>query len=97
MKRMKNLRQKARRAASLNKSAAGAYEKSAQTERMCVFCRRRLPKVELIRFVDQDGIVVRDEQGTYRGRGAYCCKEPVCMQKAQQDRKGLLKKALRIG
>ncbi len=65
--------------------------------RMCIVCRRRLPKSELVRFAKKDGNIVMDERGITPGRGAYCCSSEKCLQQLNADRKGLLKRALRIG
>ncbi|WP_093396071.1 YlxR family protein [Thermodesulforhabdus norvegica] len=46
--------------------------------RMCVVCRERRYKDELIRLaVDEDGMVVVDSEGRMPGRGAYVC--PGCV------------------
>ncbi len=66
-----------------------------QPIRMCVFCRRKLPKVELTRFVKYDGVIVRDDTGSLPGRGAYCCKDDRCVRMAEHDEKGLLMKSFK--
>ncbi len=49
--------------------------------RMCMVCRERKPKNELVRIVkNQDGIKV-DKTGKVDGRGAYICKEGNCCDK----------------
>ena len=63
---------------------------------MCVFCRRRFPKTELNRFVEKDGMITRDTKGTCPGRGAYCCRDTGCTLQADEDKTGLLKRALKI-
>ncbi len=65
-----------------------------QPVRMCVFCRRRLPKNEMVRFVLRDGVVVVDETANSFGRGAYCCRDDSCLRKAREDRMDLIKRAL---
>lgn len=51
--------------------------------RTCVGCRRRAPKVELIRIVrDVDGSVCWDRTGRTPGRGAYVCSEKDCLDQA---------------
>ncbi len=51
--------------------------------RMCITCRERLPKKELIRIVaTEDGEVTVDPTGKMPGRGAYVCKNPECLEKA---------------
>ena len=63
--------------------------------RMCVSCRERFAKKELIRVVaTPDGQTVIDPTGRLPGRGAYVCHDPECMKKAldrQQFDKGLKK------
>ena len=61
--------------------------------RMCVICRRRLPKTELLRMVRRiegagtalstDGTpgLVEDHDQTASGRGWYICREPRCKEK----------------
>ncbi len=49
--------------------------------RMCMVCRERKPKNELVRIVkNQNGIKI-DETGKVDGRGAYICKEGNCCDK----------------
>ena len=51
--------------------------------RMCVSCRERFAKKDLIRIVAQaDGTVTVDPTGRMPGRGAYVCHNPECMKKA---------------
>ena len=61
--------------------------------RMCVCCRERFAKKDLIRIVaTPDGQTVIDPTGRLPGRGAYVCHNPECMKKAvekQQFDKGL--------
>jgi len=47
-----------------------------------VACRRRRPKRELVRFVARDGRLVQDPDAVLPGRGAYCCPEPACWERA---------------
>lgn len=60
--------------------------------RMCVVCRRRLPKAELLRHVrrpasseaeaGQDGGAwMADAAQLARGRGCYLCSDPQCQDK----------------
>ena len=56
--------------------------------RMCVGCRTRKPKKELIRVVrDKDGAVSLDFVGKKAGRGAYLCKNVTCFKKAQKAKR----------
>ncbi|MDR2635155.1 MAG: YlxR family protein [Clostridiales bacterium] len=51
--------------------------------RMCVACRRMLPKSELfIKAVKSPDGVVSVANGRAPGRGAYICKDPTCVEKA---------------
>ena len=57
--------------------------------RMCVGCRNRRPKKELIRVVRlaSDGTIRLDPTGKASGRGAYLCLDnPDCLKKAVKSR-----------
>jgi len=55
--------------------------------RMCVGCREMRPKKELIRAVrNAEGQVSLDATGKAPGRGAYLCKSPDCLAKAEKTR-----------
>jgi predicted RNA-binding protein YlxR (DUF448 family) len=63
---------------------------------MCVGCRGRAGKRELIRVVRRpDGRVVVDPAGREPGRGAYLHPESQCW--AQAVKRGALSRALRVG
>ena len=50
--------------------------------RMCMVCRTRKPKGELIRIVkNKSGEISLDKTGKLDGRGAYICKEGNCCDK----------------
>jgi len=50
--------------------------------RTCVSCGARRNKKELIRLVlDTQGVVIRDDSGKKKGRGAYVCKRKSCWEK----------------
>lgn len=54
--------------------------------RMCTGCREMKPKMELIRIVKTtDGDIKLDVTGRLNGRGAYICKNPECLKKAQKS------------
>lgn len=56
-------------------------------ERMCVGCRAKRPKRELVRVVrTPEGEVLVDPTGKRAGRGAYVCPEEGCLQKAVKSR-----------
>ncbi|MER3537180.1 MAG: DUF448 domain-containing protein [Thermus sp.] len=65
-------------------------------ERMCVACRRRRPKGELLRLLLRQAGVEIDPTGKKPGRGAYVCKDsPGCWQeKALRRFAGARAKAL---
>ena len=51
--------------------------------RMCVGCRERFLKIDLIRVVrTPEGDIVIDKKGKVSGRGAYVCKSADCLSKA---------------
>lgn len=51
--------------------------------RMCLVCREMKPKQELLRVVKtKDGKIFADPTGKAGGRGAYICKNSVCIEKA---------------
>lgn len=64
--------------------------------RMCVSCKERMAKKDLIRIVaTPEGEIVMDPTGRLPGRGAYVCHKPECMKKAvaqQQFDRGLHRK-----
>ena len=49
---------------------------------MCMVCRTRKPKGELIRIVkNKSGEKSLDKTGKLDGRGAYICKDKACIDK----------------
>ena len=51
--------------------------------RQCLGCREMKPKRELIRVVrSPEGEISLDFRGKAPGRGAYLCKNSVCLEKA---------------
>jgi predicted RNA-binding protein YlxR (DUF448 family) len=63
-------------------------------ERTCVGCRTRRPKPDLVRIARApDGSVGIDPTGSSPGRGAYVCRDRVCVRLA--SRKGGLARAMR--
>lgn len=60
--------------------------------RMCVICRRRAPKEELLRHVFEDGDKpLVDEPQTRPGRGWYLCSEHTCREKFRRFRPSMRK------
>lgn len=56
-------------------------------ERMCLGCRAKRPKRELVRVVrTPEGTVLVDPTGKRAGRGAYICPAEACLKKAVKSR-----------
>lgn len=56
--------------------------------RQCSGCGGHFPKKELLRVVrGVDGTVSLDFTGKKSGRGAYICKDPTCLTKAERNKK----------
>ena len=49
--------------------------------RMCICCRKMLPKKDLLRVVEYDGVYSIDSTNKSNGRGAYICKSKECIDK----------------
>jgi hypothetical protein len=62
--------------------------------RMCVGCRRRDSRKNLVRVVCVDSTLVVDEKAQYQGRGAWTHLEANCCARAL--RPGILERALRV-
>jgi len=60
-------------------------KKNKIPERMCVSCRKKIPKKQLVRIVKtkEKGILV-DTTGKISGKGAYICKEYECLDKLRK-------------
>lgn len=55
--------------------------------RMCVGCRERFLKLDLIRVVrTPEGEILIDKKGKMSGRGAYVCKNAECLSKAHKSK-----------
>ena len=67
-----------------------------QPQRMCVTCKTRRDKKDLLRIVlNADGTVSYDPTGKASGRGCYLCKDSKCITeeiKAHRISKGLRQK-----
>lgn len=50
-------------------------------ERMCMACRNKKPKRDMIRIVRNDNLFNIDYSGRMNGRGAYICKSRECIDK----------------
>ena len=56
--------------------------KKKKPERTCMACNEQKEKQELLRIVkSKDGIIEVDLTGKKSGRGAYICKNEVCLEK----------------
>ena len=56
-------------------------------ERMCCVCRGRFEKTNLVRVVkNKNGDIFVDETFKAAGRGAYVCKNPLCLEKLEKTR-----------
>lgn len=65
-----------------------------QPLRMCVSCREMKAKKMLLKVVKSpDGTVSVDLTGKKPGRGAYVCKDEICIKKAEKERR--LERALK--
>ena len=55
--------------------------------RMCIVCRGRSDKKELVRVVrNKNGEIFLDKTGKANGRGAYVCKAKDCFDKLKKTR-----------
>jgi len=53
--------------------------------RMCIGCRKRREKKEMVRFKQgKEGILFMDEKKELHGRGLYLCPEVICLKLAQK-------------
>lgn len=61
--------------------------------RKCTGCGEMKPKKELVRVVKTpESEISLDPTGKMNGRGAYLCKDPQCLRKAQKSKR--IEKAL---
>jgi predicted RNA-binding protein YlxR (DUF448 family) len=52
---------------------------------MCIGCRRKKKKEEMLRFVEAiEGVVSVDEKKRMNGRGFYLCPDPTCFKMAHK-------------
>ncbi len=62
--------------------------------RTCISCGVKRGKEELVRLVmDARGLIVRDYRANGRGRGAYVCRDNLCLEKLEKGDR--LKRAFR--
>ena len=64
--------------------------------RTCLGCRKKRNKADLRRFAaDGSGRLTHDADGVMGGRGVYCCRNDVCLQRLLKGTKRLAR-ALRL-
>lgn len=64
-------------------------------ERQCLGCNEHKPKKELLRVVrTPEGEILLDFTGKKSGRGAYICRDVVCLKKARKS--GRIDRALNV-
>lgn len=54
--------------------------------RMCVGCKTRKPREELVRLVLREDRVIVDKRKTLEGRGVSICRNKECLEKAAKNR-----------
>jgi hypothetical protein len=76
-------------------------DQGQEPERMCVVCRKRFPKRELLRYVrpgetdGPDAGPIPDPAMTWPGRGYYVCGQARCRERFPKIMAGLMKKRAR--
>ena len=55
------------------------------TNRMCVSCKKRALKRELIRIAKKDTIPIIDQNKKCNGRAIYVCKNEICIDKLKKN------------
>ena len=61
-------------------------EKGFRPQRMCAACRGRDAKENLLRIVQEGGVIRIDREQTSQARGVYLCKNADCIAKAKKAR-----------
>ena len=58
--------------------------------RMCIGCRKKREKGEMIRFTQSsEGRVGVGERNHFHGRGLYLCPDPECLNMAKKKNRGI--------
>ena len=64
--------------------------------RMCVICKQRFAKVDLLRhIITIDNIITFDTQKVLNGRGYYVCNKETCREKFFHYKKGKRRKGVK--
>ncbi|NWF92019.1 MAG: YlxR family protein [Syntrophaceae bacterium] len=65
-------------------------EREHSPMRMCIGCRRRRKKEEMLRFVrSEEGIVFVHGRKAVHGRGLYLCPDISCLNAARKRNRGI--------
>ena len=67
---------------------------SKKPVRMCVACRERAEKEQLLRLVSRGGSLIVDQAGRAPGRGVYVHSRPSCVRRIAE--RGLCERAMRL-
>jgi predicted RNA-binding protein YlxR (DUF448 family) len=58
--------------------------------RMCIGCRKRRKKEEMVRLVrSPDGVLFINEKKSLNGRGYYLCPDRMCLKLAQKKNRSM--------
>ncbi len=55
--------------------------------RECICCGDKFPKDQLHRIVKNDSGIFLDASGKQKGRGAYLCNNPACLEKLTKHKR----------
>ncbi len=55
--------------------------------RKCIGCQGSFNKYDLLRLIEENGIITIDYSGKKNGRGSYLCKNFSCLKKAIKSKK----------
>ena len=58
--------------------------------RMCIGCRKKRKKDEMLQFIKgMDGVVFVNKKKRINGRGFYLCPDLICFKRAQKKERGM--------
>ena len=58
--------------------------------RMCIGCRKKRKKDEMLQFIKgMDGVVFVNKKKRINGRGFYLCPDLICFKRAQKKERGV--------